>query len=159
MKGVSAAHGRTLVRAHFPDLVLLGAAAGFLLLTAELVLTEHSDGLQAVAILAGITGALLCLGGLLVRQRWARLLAAAALVLLSAVGPLGVFLHLGGEVEAAAVERTAPAGLSVYNDEDDEGEKEEEEDEEGVPPLAPLSLSGLALLGASAIMARGEDEA
>ena len=80
---------------------------------------------------------------------------AIGLLLLAISGPVGVFLHAGGEADASE------APLSVENvpapdDEDDDGDNDEDgdDDDEGVPPLAPLALSGLGLLGAAGILAR-----
>jgi hypothetical protein len=73
-----------------------------------------------------------------------RYLAVVLFVLLSGAGVYGFIEHMenreGDEIEAAT-----PA-LEVH----------EEENESDPPPLAPLAVTGLALLGAAAVMAREE---
>ena len=152
-------HSPAFVRAHLPELVLVGTAGGFAGTFAELLLTDHSEGTQAIAVIVAGIGAGLCLAGLVARSRIMLRAVAIGLLLLAISGPVGVFLHAGGEVDASE------APLSVENvpapdeedDEDDDGDEDEDEDDdddEGVPPLAPLALSGLGLLGVVGVLAR-----
>ena len=142
-------HSPAFVRAHLPELVLVGAAGGFAGTFAELLLTDHSEGTQAIPVIAAGIGAVLCLIGLLVRSRIMLRTLAIGLLLLSITGPVGVFLHAGGEADASEAPLSAE-NVPALDDEDDD----EDDDDEGVPPLAPLALSGLGLLGAAGILAR-----
>lgn len=158
-KSVATEHHQPLIRAHLPELVLIGTAAGFAVTLAEMLATDHTDGTQAVAAIAAGTGVALCLTGLLVRSRIVLRTLAIGLLLLSITGPVGVFLHAGGEAEASEAPYAAETVLSPDDDDDEnEGNEEkgegEEDEDEGVPPLAPLGLSGLGLLGAAAVLAR-----
>ena len=154
----AAERGPRLIRAFLPDLILAGVAGGFALLLAEMLLTEHTEGLQGVAVWAAVAGIVLSVIGLVIRSRRAALLVSLALVLLSLTGPVGIYLHAGGEAEA----RETPV-LAKDRDPRDEGGEEGEEGEggeegKGPPPLSPLSLSGLALMGALAVTGREEGD-
>ena len=156
-----AERGPRLIRAFLPDLILVGVAGGFALLLAEMLLTEHTEGLQGVAVWAAVAGIVLSVIGLVIRSRRAALLVSLALVLLSLTGPVGIYLHAGGEAEARETQV-----LAKDRDPRDEGGEEGEEGEEGEggeegkgpPPLSPLSLSGLALMGALAVTGREEGD-
>ncbi|BBL83373.1 hypothetical protein TthAA37_21860 (plasmid) [Thermus thermophilus] len=139
---------RPWLRKRLPDLVALFALAGLSLTGVELLLMGHTEGVQLLAPLAAFLGAFLAGMGLALR-RWA-LAFALALVLLAPVGLFGLFQHLEEALEAGA-----PA---VYRwvDEEGEGWEEGREGEETPPPLAPLSLSGLALLAALGLYTREE---
>lgn len=143
---------RPWVRKRLPDLVVLFGLTGLFLTGVELLLMVHTEGVQLLAPLAAFLGAFLAGIGLALR-RWA-LAFALALVLLAPVGLFGLFQHLGEVLEAGAP--------TVYRWVDEEGEGWEEGTEEGregeetPPPLAPLSLSGLALLAALGLYTREE---
>jgi len=159
--GDIAGRGQRFVRVFLPDLILAGVAGGFALLLAEMLLTDHTDDLQAVAVWSSVAGIVLCLIGLVIRSRRAALLVSLALVLLSLTGPVGFYLHATGEAEAR--ETQAPASdRGPRDDGDEEGEEGEEgeggEEGKGPPPLSPLSLSGLALMGALALAGRDEGD-
>ncbi|HEY5639835.1 MAG TPA: hypothetical protein VIW01_07260 [Dehalococcoidia bacterium] len=144
---------QSLVRSHLPELVLVGAAGGFAVTFAELLSTDHSEGTQAIAVVAAGAGVVLCLVGLLVHARLTLRALAAGLLFMSISGPVGVFLHAGGEADASG----APAvvdDVPALDSDEDEDEGEEEGEDSGVPPLAPLGLSGLGLLGAAGALAR-----
>jgi multisubunit Na+/H+ antiporter MnhG subunit len=153
-----AERGPRLIRAFLPDLIVAGVAGGFALLLAEMLLTEHTGGVQAVAVWATVAGLVLCLAGLVIRSRRVALLVGLALVLLSLTGPVGLYLHATGEAEAR--ETRAPAKDRDPRDEESEEGEEGEGGEEGKgpPPLSPLSLSGLALMGAVAVAGREEGD-
>lgn len=135
---------RPWLRKRLPDLVVLFGLGGLSLTGVELLLMDHTEGVQLLAPLAAFLGALLAGLGMAFK-RWALALA-LALALLAPVGLFGFLQHLEGALEAGA-----PA---AYRWVDEEGEGWEEEAREGgegegtPPPLAPLSLSGLALLAA-----------
>jgi len=143
-------HTQSLIRSHLPELVLVGAGGGFAITFVELLVSDHGEGTQAIGLIAAGIGAALCLIGLLVRSRIILRTLAIGLLLLSISGPVGVFLHAGGEVEASEAPSAIEDGPALNGDEDDD----DDDDDEGVPPLAPLGLSGLALLGAAGVLAR-----
>lgn len=158
-KSVATEHNQPLIRAHLPELVLLGTAGGFAITLAELLATDHADGTQAIAAIAAGIGLALCLIGLLARSRIILRTLALGLLLLSIAGPVGVFLHAGGEVEASEATVPVETVVALDDDDDDEGREradddDDDDDDEGIPPLAPLGLSGLGLLGAAAVLAR-----
>jgi hypothetical protein len=152
----------TYVRRNFTTLVLWSVLAGFALMLAELLITEHYDGItQLIAPLSCGVGILLIAAALL---RWpGRSSIAVLLLLLSLTGLFGAFEHFeeGGEEEGEA---RVPASIIVMHvsneaaeeavtisasEENEAGEVEGREGREGEeegnpPPLAPLSLSGLS---------------
>lgn len=168
---------RTFLRRHLISLLLLSVAGGFLMLVAELILVNHTNGIQLVAVVASIAGVILALAGLVTRGTL-RTIVAVLFVLLAVSGLVGTAEHLeGGEEGAEAVvpaqiESAAQPGAAsnvsyspdtnvtqyrLNQEGEEERERGEREGAEGTPPpLAPLSLSGLALLGALATFA-GDD--
>lgn len=140
------------MRERFPEAVVLFSALGFLTLVAELLLTTHTEGIQVLAPLAAATGALAALAGLWLKA--ARPWAIGLLLALMGVGLLGFFQHIEESVEAHT-----PAQVRLV---DEDGEAypmyprvgKGEGEETLPPPLAPLSISGLGLLGALALYVR-----
>jgi hypothetical protein len=159
------------IRRNFTTLVLWSVLAGFALMLAELLITEHYDGItQLIAPLSCGVGILLVGAALL---RWpGRSGIAVLLLLLSLTGLFGAFEHFeeGGEEEGEARAPTGTLVMHVSNEaaeeavtisaseENEAGEAEGEEEEGNPPPLAPLSLSGLAFLGALGVLAQGGAE-
>lgn len=144
---------REVLRRHFPDLVALLSILGFLTLLAELLLTGHTEGIQALAPLGAGIGAGAVFLGLWVPK--ARGWAIGILLGMGALGPVGLAQHL-----EKALEAYKPAAVQ-WVDKDGEwfpayprlGEGDGKE-EAPPPPLAPLALSGLGLLGALALYVR-----
>ena len=152
-------------------LIMLLLAGGFVVLLAELLLTDHTQGIQMVAVLASVAGILLGLAALFFKGT-GRLAVAALFLALSITGIVGVWEHTearGGEEEA--FRRPSPSAFQLVSNplqESNEGNERGEsgeggerneqgefregpgrgESEEAVPPLSPLGLSGLALIGA-----------
>ncbi len=147
-------HSPAFVRAHLPELVVVGAAGGFAGTFVELLLTDHSEGSQVIAVIAAGIGAALCLAGLLARSRIVLNVVATGLLLLSISGPVGVFLHAGGEVDASEAPLSAENVPALDDEDDDDEGGDDDDDDDELPPLAPLALSGLGLLGAVGILAR-----
>lgn len=159
------------IRKNFPEVVLAGAAGGFLMILAELIITDHLDGIQLVAVVASVIGLVVSAAGFLLRGAASRA-GAIVLVLLSISGLVGAFEHYEtSQEEATATQHGLAVGQEYrYIDSDDQDEdnaageegeagaegEEGEEGEAAPPPLAPLSLSGLALLGAMAMLARSD---
>jgi hypothetical protein len=138
---------------------------GFLILLTELLLTHHTDGIQLVAVVTTVLGALLCVAGLLVNGRM-RLSLAVIFLLLSVTGLFGAFEHLeGDEGREAHFVGTALAAPIQEGDEANDAAKPSVGNTQFTrragstpPPLAPLSLSGLSLLGAVAVMGKGSEQ-
>ena len=150
------------IRKNFPEVVLAGAVGGFLMILAELIITDHLDGIQLVAVLASVIGLVVSAAGFLLRGAASRA-GAILLVLLSISGLVGAFEHYEeGQEEATATQHGLAVGQEyryIDSDKEDEESVSGEEGEEGEavpPPLAPLSLSGPALLGAMAMLARSD---
>lgn len=149
----------TFVQARFPQLVLGLVAGGFVLTLVELLWMHHTEELQLIAVGATALGALFCLAGLWVRGRAATVLA-GTLGLVALTGLVGTYMHYEEANEHASAPGRAVAWLQSQtfawadSEKGEAGEKHDEE--EGLPPLAPLSVSGLAMLGALAVLARPE---
>jgi hypothetical protein len=169
------------IQQHFYTLLMLMLAGGFALLVAELLLTEHTDGIQLVAVAASVAGLLLTVAALVVRGRGA-MVVAVLLLLLSATGVLGAYEHLESAQEESARHQpsevtTQQVAFRADDDGDDDGDDDaqqensegneadkegaeggEEEGEAAPPPLAPLSLVGLSLIGAMAVVGLSSKE-
>lgn len=168
---------QAMVRRNLITILLMLLLGGFVMLLAELLVTNHVDGIQNVANVASIVGAAAILLGFFAKGTFRHLLVLLLLVL-SLSGLLGAWEHLesreGGEAQAPAalavrsdgyqtISNGAGADIERTLQEDDEegeearegGEGGEREGGEGAPPpLAPLSLSGLALMGAIVLLAK-----
>ncbi|WP_114312310.1 hypothetical protein [Thermus caldifontis] len=143
---------REVLEKRFPELVTLFTAFGCLTLLAELLLTGHTEGIQALAPLAAGLGALAALAGL--GMRAGRPWAIGLLLLVGGMGLVGLVQHM-----EEALETGVPATVQLVDEEGREypaypGLGEPGEKETPPPPLAPLALSGLGLLGALALYVR-----
>lgn len=143
---------RSWLRKRLLDLVVLFGLGGLFLTGVELLLMDHTEGIQLLAPLAAFLGALLAGLGMAFK-RWALALA-LALALLAPVGLFGFLQHLEESLEAGA-----PAVYRYVDAEEgweERGAGKDGEGEKAPPPLAPLSLSGLALLAALGLYTREE---
>ncbi len=138
------------LQTRFYSVLMLLLVGGFLTLLAELVITDHLDGIQLVGVVASIAGTVLTLAALFVSSG-ARKVVAVLLLLLSVSGVMGAYQHYenrsGGEeaMRPASLARVyQPAGFQLQED-----EGEEAGGASAPPPLAPLSLAGLMLDGRS----------
>ena len=167
---------QAMVRRNLITILLVLLLGGFVMLLAELLVTNHVDGIQNVANVASLVGAVAILLGFFAKGTFRHLLVLLLLVL-SLSGLLGAWEHLesreGGEAQAPAVLAVRPNGYQTISNgagadvertlqqDDEEGEKareggEREGGESAPPPLAPLSLSGLALMGAVVLLAKSD---
>ncbi len=167
---------QAMVRRNLINILLVLLLGGFVMLLAELLITNHVDGIQNVANVASLVGAAAILLGFFAKGTFRHLLVLLLLVL-SLSGLLGAWEHLesreGGEAQAPAALALRPDGYQTIStgagadvertlqQDDDEGEEAREggdrEGGEGAPPpLAPLSLSGLALMGAVVLLAKSD---
>lgn len=161
------------LRKHQATILLLLLAGGFAVVLGELVLYQHWDGTQLVGFVSTVVGMLVVFVGIFLKGTL-RVVAALLLLVLSLAGLIGTYEHFeegGGEAarpQPALVQRSAGVVQQVSfsastverapaqdNDEDSErrpgGETEP-------PPLAPLSLSGLALMGAVILLAKQDEQ-
>lgn len=150
---------QTFIQEHFTNLLLLFVAGGFFMLVAELLLTHHTDGIQLVAVIASVAGLLFALVGLFSRGK-ASMALVVAFLLLSVTGVIGVLEHneeRGDERKAVATVRVTRAN-NVANSRANFQQQPGFRREEGgtPPPLAPLSLAGLSLIGAVTLVSRKE---
>ena len=148
-------------RNHFITLILAFTAGGFLFILAELLLERHWGGVQTIALVSAVIGLVLVLLAL----TWRRAVPTAVLFLLLGVtGLFGTFEHFESRTE----EHDGPPGqasqvvLQAVSAPPASAEGEAgppDGSRRGGPPwLAPLSLSGLALLGGAATLAGKNDK-
>ena len=124
---------RGLVRRHLFTLLLLLLAGGFAVILGELFLYQHWEGTQLVGLIVTIVGTVAVVAGLFVKGTLRSVLAILLLVL-SVAGLLGVREHSESAAKAQNEEDAVP------------------------PPLAPLGVSGLSLMGFVLLFARRDDE-
>lgn len=146
----------TWLQERFPEVVGVLVIGGLALTLAELLLMGHTEkkqmlGVVMTAVAMGLTGV-----GLLVGPAIRKVLAIALLVV-AAGGIYGVVEHLEEAAEhrekAQAKESRVVVQLVDFDEGDRERKGEHEEEEHGPPPLAPLSVTGLALMGSLGLMA------
>lgn len=160
-----------LIRRHMTAILLLLLLGGFVMLLAELLLTGHVDGIQNVAVIASVVGAVGVAAGLFV-EGTVRHVVALLLLVLTLSGLLGVRQHFeSSSAEAFMSIETVTTAISVYQpiadarstnpkpqqDEREDDERKRSDSESAPPPLAPLSLSGLALMGAVVLLAKQDE--
>ena len=150
----------TLARRNLSAILLALLLGGFVVLLAELLITNHVDGIQNVAVIASGIGAAAILAGFFVKGV-ARHMVVLLLLVLTLSGLLGAWEHFeegrsarSGAALAAADSRSyqtiaAHAGPAARTP-----QQAEERRGSDAPPLAPLSLSGLALMGAVVLLAK-----
>ena len=161
---------KQMIARNYYTLMYLLIAGSFLGLVAELVWTEHWDGIQLVGLLASVAGMVLAAIALFASPRMRQVLA-VLFVILSISGIVGTIEHNEerGEGEASApVIMAASAGTNMelpaaQQEEGEEGEAGEQGEARGeggeggegeaIPPLAPLSLAGMSIIGAVTLFA------
>lgn len=147
-------------RRYVVELVLMANAGAFAVLLAELLIIGHTDGIQLVAPVSASTGLVLSLIAIVLRGP-ARYATAAAFLILSGAGLIGVTRHYleredGLSVSALVATARAQSGSNDDNDNSgrgSDGNDDDDDDDSEPPPLAPLALSGSAMLGALASLA------
>lgn len=164
-------------RKYLTPILLVLLAGGFLVVLGELFLYRHWDGVQLIGFSATIAGLLFVVLGIFAKGGLRKALA-VLLVLLSVSGLIGAYEHLesangeGGEAQRPVLEQVASSNaalaLAVQPRSDLERAPAQEGNESGEgqgggeaapPPLAPLSLSGLALMGAAILFAKQDQPA
>lgn len=108
------------VKRNLAGLVTLGVVGGFIMLLAELLITEHYDGTQLIAPISSVLGVIFMLaawyGGVKMRRLWVVLL-----LVLSLTGLIGAYQHNFGEEdekgEGEAVAGPAEAGTPLATSE------------------------------------------
>ena len=145
---------RQTLQRYLPQLVLLASAGAFAVLLAELIILEHTEGVQRIAPAAATVGIVLCVLAVLLRGRGAAVFAALFAVIALA-GVIGVYRHLD-EREGSLSLTLVPTALA-HDDDDEERDDDDDDHEHEPPPLAPLGLSGNAMLAALAALAIRRD--
>jgi hypothetical protein len=159
------------VRRRLNPILLLLLAGGYLVIVGELFIYQHWDGVQFIGFAASVIGLIAVLLGLFVKGGL-RIGLAILLAVLSLSGLIGAFQHLEssgeGAIPALAATSAGANMLVAYQPgaalersalqegEEDESRESGEGGEETPPPLAPLSLAGLSLMGAAILLAKEE---
>jgi len=134
----------------FPELVGLMVAGGFALTLGELFLMGHTEKTQLIGVGMSGVGLLLALAGAVAAPRFRKVLVGLWIVV-AASGLFGVYEHLEEAQEhreKAALEAQAMAAAGGDAHDHEQGESH------GPPPMAPLSVTGLAMLGGLGLLAR-----
>lgn len=148
---------QTFVRRRYHALLMGLIGLGFVLLTLELLLYRHYQGIQSIGLAARVIGAIVAFLGIRATGSLRRNLALVFLVL-SLAGLIGVVEHneerLGGEERpesARATQQQIQSGGAANQEQPAGGE---------IPPpvLAPLSMSGFCVLGLVALLAKKDDD-
>ena len=159
---------QALTRRHLTTLLLLLLAGGFAVILGELILYKHYDGIQLIGLISTIAGLVIVLWGLFAKGG-TRITLAVLMLLLSFAGVMGVIQHNEGE-EGAEGARMPPLAAAATDGDvanrqialpaDDDGGPEQRGagGESAPPPLAPLGLSGLALMGAVILFAKRDPD-
>jgi len=135
------------LKKRYPELVMLWIAGGFFALALELLITRHTEEVQLVGVAAALLGGAVAVLALFLRGLRTLWLVGFAVVALAGLVGTGVHWSEAGEEGGYA---------GGYYEDDDE--YEDDEGEEGAPPpLAPLGLTGLAVLGAATLYVRDEE--
>jgi hypothetical protein len=173
------------VRKNLSVILLLLLAGGFVVIVWELYLYQHWDGIQLVGFTASLVGLLAILLGLFAKGTF-RIVLALLLVVISISGLIGTWEHFeadnegrnasvpalnqlasteGGELLVAASNAPRAVRTAQLQEQDEENEagegaaRGERGGEESAPPLAPLGISGLALMGAAVLLAKEDPKA
>ena len=153
---------QTAARRHLPEWTLVAVGLGFLVVLAELLLTGHTKDEQVLGVAAALLGVGLAVAGLVTRGKpsaWVGML----MLVLSVSGLIGLASHAENRAEGAVgqarferFERAEQDRLEMFgtSGRSEAGRALRPRRREVPPPLAPLSLSGLALMGAAAAWAR-----
>ncbi len=169
---------QVIVRRYLTPILLLLLAGGFLVVLGELYLYRHWQGTQLIGFAATVIGLVAVLLGLFAK-RGLRIGLAVLLALVSVAGLIGTYEHFESrseESEAARpslVQVSAAANMTVAYRPSADGERMAAQEggetgetgegsegggreggEEVPPPLAPLSLAGLSLMGAAVLLAK-----
>ncbi len=135
----------TWFQARLPQSVLLMTAGGFGLTLIELMLIGHHEKTQVMGLVVCGIGLLMSVLGLVAQGIW-RKVVVGVLVLVALEGFAGTLIHRIGD---PAKPREEQAAVAVQPEKGDEHGGEHH-----APPLAPLSIMGLAVLASMAIAAR-----
>lgn len=157
---------QSFVQRRYAALMLLLITGGFVMLLVELMMLDHTDGIQLVAVVASVAGLLLALAALMAPAKWRNTIA-ILFVLLSVTGLIGAYEHYevgSGEGESEEARLVMPASASnlqiVYRAQEAERREQgaaEGQGESAPPPLAPLSLAGFGLMGAVATLGKRDE--
>jgi hypothetical protein len=139
-----------LLETRFPTLVVVAATLGCVMLLIEMLIGHHAQGERRIGMIFAVLGIAVSVTSTVLILAGVRLSAIvrgavlAAWAVLAVGGLIGVWKHLDGEGEGGRGE----ASLStIVSDAAPAAEEEGGGDGGNRPPLAPLSFTGLGMLG------------
>lgn len=142
---------RLWIRKQLSLILLVLVVGGFLMIMIELLLTEHLAGAQQVGFFAALFGFSLAIHSMIARPKTQMYLAVFFLIL-ALFGLVGVFEHYGVRKAKEILSMVQSTTLNSASATSGEGRVRVI----SPPLLAPLSLSGLSLLGVAALLAGHE---
>lgn len=137
------------LQVRFPEVVGVLVVGGFVMTLGELVLMGHTQKSQLIGVAMSGVGLLAAVLGTVVGHRLRKALI-AVLIVVAGSGLFGVYEHY----EEAQEHREKALKEQALLAERGEAPDPEKSKKHGPPPLAPLSVSGLALLGGLGLLAR-----
>jgi hypothetical protein len=158
--GGSAGHrAPILLQAWFPAIVVAFTAVGCVMLLVEMLIGHHAQGERRIGIVVAILGVALSSASTFLVVAGIRLPAmargvvVAAWAVLALGGLVGVWKHLDGENEGggeATVSTLVSDSAPAYEAQSADAKR---------PPLAPLSFTGLGMLGGLAFLLATDPQA
>lgn len=140
-------------------ILLLLLTGGFAVILGELALYQHWEGIQLVGLIATVVGLLAVLAGIFLKGT-GRTVAGLLLVVLAISGLMGMRQHADAAAQAQAPRPALVQGeTGVQEIAYRPAAPAQPAGETTPPPLAPLGLSGLALMGAVILLAKKDESA
>ena len=136
------------IQERFPQVVGVMVAGGFALTVGELLLMNHTEKAQLIGVAMSGVGMVAALLGVVTPHRFRKLLL-ALLIVVAGSGLFGVFEHFEEAQEHREKAQKAVAAALARGEEPDPKAKKQDP-----PPVAPLSVTGLAMLGGLGLLAR-----
>lgn len=154
---------RAFMQERFWVIILLFVIGGFLAIAVELIFIGHLHDSQLVAVYAAFFGASVAIHGLMASER-VRFYLAGALLLLSIMGMIGIFEHFGARKTKEGMALVQQMTIAMTEDATTIGGVDSANNSflapiTSPPILAPLSLSGLSLLGMFTLFIRSTSNA
>lgn len=132
----------------FPQVVGVMVAGGFALTVGELLLMNHTEKAQLIGVAMSGVGMVAALLGVVTPHRFRKLLV-ALLIVVAGSGLFGVYEHFEEAQEHREKAQKEYAAALARGEEPDSKAKKQDP-----PPVAPLSVTGLAMLGGLGLLAR-----
>lgn len=170
-------------RKHFVTLLLLFIAGGFTVILGELLITSHTDGLQMIGVTAAALGVIIAVMGIFAVGKL-RTFTVIMMFVIALCGLVGTGIHIANGGNDGERFGPPPAGFTgeqgVVAQPQPSGESDSAQAPAGAqgqqfqgfqdgqrpmgrphgtpPPLAPLSLCGLALMAAVVMLVKQDPE-